>query len=758
MSGQDGDASLSRTQSAEGTSSGLGGDRSIQTPSEQRITDINTRCREIIKKYKDGIIGKDLAIDEVKKIVPGSGEEPTSGAFRAYLSILDNHEAFSRTIGNASRGRNQLLGHLDDGHGTDPATPPTGNPGNPAGVTNIVQPVEEHANDQQRGKRIRERRDEDNEEDEDDERPRKKLDLTALPWTIQEASSNRQLSNELKKTRSILENISRDPKSAKSSLLNCFSCPQFPDSEWTNLLAGRSVNLDHVISGLCSLSNEERTSEKIGTVQISLGPAAAVVQVRTHGEWVIAWEKPSELQHSFFPTANPSSEPTASTSPAFSPLFRSEPTTESSNSTRPSASAWANVGTSNFPTTSASPTYTSSGSSLPAQRATQPPANLPPAFCASGIAADDGTRAVARTPLALVITPTPAKAAKPATTPNQIVRDYRKSEIFERWKSRPRYARNLVWADSERPRVLSVDATLTAEPFPDPPTDAPHTLIPRQTIVSHPELFKIVCPINVDLFELYLADHPNPLFVASVCKGMREGFWPHTDTSDPSLPVTCDNSDRYTVEEYHEVTVLKDIEAEVAADRYSPNFGPDLLPGMYSMPLFVIPKPRTTKWCVVVDHSAEPHSLNSCIPREKFSVTLDNMHDLGLALRHAHSNHPGEPLTLFKSDVSQAYRRLPMHPLWQIRQIVSFKGKHNVDRCNIWGDRGAGNIWCSFMGLVLWIAREIKKIEDMFAYVDDSFSWDFAGNLELYEPYDAFLPEKQVRLLQLWDELNIPHE
>jgi hypothetical protein len=301
MSGQDGDASLSRTQSAEGTSSGLGGDRSIQTPSEQRITDINTRCREIIKKYKDGIIGKDLAIDELKKIVPGSGEEPTSGAFRAYLSILDNHEAFSRTIGNASRGRNQLLGHLDDGHGTDPATPPTGNRGNPAGVTNIVQPIEELANDQQRGKRSRERRDEDNEEDEDDERPRKKLDLTALPWTIQEASSNRQLSDELKKTRSILENISRDPKSAKSSLLNCFSCPQFPDSEWTNLLAGRSVNLDHVISGLCSLSNEERTSEKIGTVQISLGPAAAVRQVRTHGEWVIVWDKTVRATTFIFP-------------------------------------------------------------------------------------------------------------------------------------------------------------------------------------------------------------------------------------------------------------------------------------------------------------------------------------------------------------------------------------------------------------------------------------------------------------------------
>ena len=62
------------------------------------------------------------------------------------------------------------------------------------------------------------------------------------------------------------------------------------------------------------------------------------------------------------------------------------------------------------------------------------------------------------------------------------------------------------------------------------------------------------------------------------------------------------------------------------------------------------------------------------------------------------------------------------------------------------------------MGLVLWIAINIKKLHDLFAYVDDAFSWDFDGNLELYEPYQAFIPEKQYHLLSLWDELGIPHE
>jgi hypothetical protein len=54
------------------------------------------------------------------------------------------------------------------------------------------------------------------------------------------------------------------------------------------------------------------------------------------------------------------------------------------------------------------------------------------------------------------------------------------------------------------------------------------------------------------------------------------------------------------------------------------------------------------------------------------------------------------------------------------------------------------------MGLVLWIAIKIKKLEDLFAYVDDTFSWYFCDNLEFYEPHETFLPEKQYQLLCLW--------
>ncbi|KAI0054894.1 hypothetical protein BV25DRAFT_1787109, partial [Artomyces pyxidatus] len=62
------------------------------------------------------------------------------------------------------------------------------------------------------------------------------------------------------------------------------------------------------------------------------------------------------------------------------------------------------------------------------------------------------------------------------------------------------------------------------------------------------------------------------------------------------------------------------------------------------------------------------------------------------------------------------------------------------------------------MSLVLWIAIKIWFISALLAYVDDAFSHDRATRLALYAPYDAWYPPKQVRLLQLWDFLGIPHE
>ena len=115
-------------------------------------------------------------------------------------------------------------------------------------------------------------------------------------------------------------------------------------------------------------------------------------------------------------------------------------------------------------------------------------------------------------------------------------------------------------------------------------------------------------------------------------------------------------------------------------------------------------------------------------------------------------------LVLFKSNVSQAYRRLPLCFLWQLFQIITIDGECHVDRNNNFGNCGTSGLWGAFMGVILWIAIHIKQILNLLAYVDDTFSWEFANNLLWIQPYACSFPAKQTHLLELWDELGIPHE
>jgi hypothetical protein len=99
-----------------------------------------------------------------------------------------------------------------------------------------------------------------------------------------------------------------------------------------------------------------------------------------------------------------------------------------------------------------------------------------------------------------------------------------------------------------------------------------------------------------------------------------------------------------------------------------------------------------------------------------------------------------------------------MHPLWQIKQAVCIGNLFNINRCNNFGGRASQKIWWSFMSLVLWIAIFKQGLHALKCYVDDNFSFSLQGSLELYPNYDAFLPSEQVILLQLWDEIGLPHE
>lgn len=321
----------------------------------------------------------------------------------------------------------------------------------------------------------------------------------------------------------------------------------------------------------------------------------------------------------------------------------------------------------------------------------------------------------------------------------------------------PKYLRYNRWSPNSF-SLTTADWSLNAPPIPSVPLAELHNPITNDTIIRNPSLFKIVTPINVDRFESLLTTHPNQAFVASVCSGLRHGFWPFADPLLEGYPTTHDDS-QPAIKGIKEAAFLHaQIQIEQDKGRFSPSFGADLLPGMYSMPIHAVPKPGSSDLRMVTDHSYGSFSLNSMIQHNNISgYPLDNLKHLGETLLDLHSNtdqHP--PLILFKSDVSEAYRLLPLHRNWQLKQINTLDGLRYVDRCNAFGGRASGSLWISFNSLVTWIARYVKGIDNLLVYVDDSFKVVRAASMSFYQPFNKSMPTEQIALLNLWAELGIP--
>jgi hypothetical protein len=329
----------------------------------------------------------------------------------------------------------------------------------------------------------------------------------------------------------------------------------------------------------------------------------------------------------------------------------------------------------------------------------------------------------------------------------------------EQLGQRPRYLRHNVFRDDELTSRSCAEWTEIARPLASVPAVEFSNTLACDTINRHPGLFTVETPINVNEFEDLLTGHPNPLFVNSVLKGLRNGFWPWADTHLGEYPDTLDESlaDPKGQKEFDFVCAQRD--KEIEAGRFSHSFGEELLPGMYSMPIHAVPKPHSTDLRLVTNHSAGIYSLNSMIKREDIcGYPLDNMTHLGEMLLKKRGEFPDEELVLFKSDISDAYRNLPMHPLWQIKQVNTIQRNRHVDRRNCFGGKGSGSLFIAFNSLVTWIGKNVCRISALGTYSDDSFGVELARNVTLYEPYSRFMPSSQVTLLKLWDRLGIPHK
>jgi hypothetical protein len=324
---------------------------------------------------------------------------------------------------------------------------------------------------------------------------------------------------------------------------------------------------------------------------------------------------------------------------------------------------------------------------------------------------------------------------------------------------RPKYLRYNLWSLDSDPKLTVAEWTKRARPLKRPSLSEFANGRACRTITDYPDLFEIVTPIDVTKLRALTISHPNRPFVESVLEGLSNGFWPWADTfSMEGYPITHDESRPLRLSPEKDEFLQRQIQHERDMGRISASFGKDLLPGMYCMPLYVVPKPHSDSWRLVNDFSAGDFSLNSMVDRQYITgFPLDNLSHLGELLLRRKREKPGVKLVLWKSDVSEAYRICPMHKLWQIKQVVRVNGELSVDRVNVFGGSSSGPIFISVNSLVAWIARFVRLIESL-VYVDDSFGVEESGQMKYYAPYDRWFPTQQTCLLELWDEVGFPHK
>jgi hypothetical protein len=108
-------------------------------------------------------------------------------------------------------------------------------------------------------------------------------------WLVNESAEEIFLTPSQELTRKMVQNHTFDLKLTKLKVLGAKQVPEFPDMEWNNILAGKSVNLDVVFTGMYSTATDSRTIENLGELELHFGAAKPAKSVESHGDWVIAW-------------------------------------------------------------------------------------------------------------------------------------------------------------------------------------------------------------------------------------------------------------------------------------------------------------------------------------------------------------------------------------------------------------------------------------------------------------------------------------
>ena len=126
-------------------------------------------------------------------------------------------------------------------------------------------------------------------------------DSSKFAWSESQQFRGIGLHSDCAKTQEYVTNYMLDIKTAKANLLNLGFTPEFPDSEWRNVLLCLPINLNAVHSGQYSMEHKSKVSEELSDFTISMCEVNISKSIKSTDNWVIAWGQTSAATTFAFP-------------------------------------------------------------------------------------------------------------------------------------------------------------------------------------------------------------------------------------------------------------------------------------------------------------------------------------------------------------------------------------------------------------------------------------------------------------------------
>ena len=248
------------------------------------------------------------------------------------------------------------------------------------------------------------------------------------------------------------------------------------------------------------------------------------------------------------------------------------------------------------------------------------------------------------------------------------------------------------------------------------------TALPSPT--NHDDLFKIVTPYHWQVWESMLADAGVLDCFADIPFGIHFGW--HLGVPDSYCLTSCFLPPNHCLAIDHTDFILDYVQAEIKEGRYSGPFDPEFLEhhiGPFcSSPLGVIPKPDSSKFCLIQDHTFPRRDsaisfINSLIDTSFMEVEWGTFSDCWLLVTCA---PPGAQCAVF--DIEAAHCRSSLAP--EDQHLVCVKTDFNgtteifVDHCASFGGASSSFLFEHPASGIVAIYH-FKDINDLTHWSDD---------------------------------------